>query len=144
MRPSAARNRRPSNDRLIHLELFTDFFNEIGPTADMALQKTLLTRAVIPTASVDIDFGLANYAPPGWHLGPRMDIGAWLRSLGLERYEAAFRENEIDETVLPNLTAEDLKDLGVGIVGHRRKILDAIGALRVDESTKASIIHRSS
>ena len=67
-----------------------------------------------------------------------MDIGAWLRSLGLERYEAAFRENEIDETVLPNLTAEDLKDLGVGIVGHRRKILDAIGALRVDESTKTS------
>ena len=40
--------------------------------------------------------------------------------------------------LLPNLTAEDLKDLGVGIVGHRRKILDAIGALRVDESTKAS------
>jgi len=67
-----------------------------------------------------------------------MDIGAWLRSLGLERYEAAFRENEIDETVLPNLTAEDLKDLGIGIVGHRRKILDAIGAPRVDESTKAS------
>ena len=41
-----------------------------------------------------------------------MDIGGWLRSLGLERYEAAFRENEINETVLPNLTAEDLKDLG--------------------------------
>ena len=68
-----------------------------------------------------------------------MDIGAWLRSLGLERYEAAFRENEIDWTVLPNLTAEDLKDLGVGIVGHRRKILDAIAALRVDESVKASV-----
>jgi class 3 adenylate cyclase len=65
-----------------------------------------------------------------------MDVGNWLRSLGLERYEAAFRENEIDETVLPNLTAEDLKDLGVGIVGHRRKILDAIAALRVDESAK--------
>jgi hypothetical protein len=46
-----------------------------------------------------------------------MDLGAWLRSLSLERYEAAFRENEIDETVLPNLTAEDLKDLGVSIVG---------------------------
>ena len=70
-----------------------------------------------------------------------MDIGAWLRSLGLERYEAAFRENEINETVLPNLTAEDLKDLGVGIVGHRRKILDAIGALRVDESTKRSLFY---
>jgi class 3 adenylate cyclase len=59
-----------------------------------------------------------------------MDLGGWLRSLGLERYEAAFRENEIDETVLPSLTAEDLKDLGVGIVGHRRKLLDAIAALR--------------
>jgi SAM domain (Sterile alpha motif) len=45
-----------------------------------------------------------------------MDLRDWLRSLGLERYEAAFRENEIDETVLPNLTAEDLKDVGVGIV----------------------------
>jgi class 3 adenylate cyclase len=61
-----------------------------------------------------------------------MDIGGWLRSLGLEHYEAAFRENEIDETVLPKLTAEDLKDLGVSIVGHRRKLLDAITALRGD------------
>ena len=55
-----------------------------------------------------------------------MDVVVWLRSLGLGKYEAAFRENEIDETVLPNLTAEDLKDLGVSIAGHRRKILDAI------------------
>jgi hypothetical protein len=53
-----------------------------------------------------------------------MDLGDWLRKLCLERYEAAFRENEIDDTVLPNLTAEDLKDLGVGIVGRRRKLLD--------------------
>jgi class 3 adenylate cyclase len=68
-----------------------------------------------------------------------MDVGGWLRSLGLERYEAAFRENEIDDTVLPNLTAEDLKDLGVGIVGHRRKLLDAIAQLRADGSAKASI-----
>ena len=43
-----------------------------------------------------------------------MDLGGWLRSLGLEKYEAAFRENEIDDTVLPSLTAEDLKELGVG------------------------------
>jgi SAM domain (Sterile alpha motif) len=42
-----------------------------------------------------------------------MDVGAWLRKLGLEQYEAAFRENRIDDTVLPRLTAEDLKDLGV-------------------------------
>jgi class 3 adenylate cyclase len=59
-----------------------------------------------------------------------MDVAVWLRSLGLERYEGAFRDNEIDERVLPSLTLEDLKDLGVGIVGHRRKILDAITALR--------------
>jgi hypothetical protein len=65
-----------------------------------------------------------------------MDLRGWLRSLGLERYEAAFRENEIDETVLPSLTAEDLKDLGVGIVGHRRKLLDAIAALRTDATAK--------
>ena len=66
-----------------------------------------------------------------------MNIDGWLRSLGLERYEATFRENEIDETVLPNLTAEDLKDLGVGIVGHRRKLLDAIAALRTDDNATA-------
>jgi SAM domain (Sterile alpha motif) len=45
-----------------------------------------------------------------------MDIGGWLRSLGLERYEAAFRENEIDETVLRSLTHETLKELGVTAV----------------------------
>jgi class 3 adenylate cyclase/predicted ATPase len=61
-----------------------------------------------------------------------MDVGPWLRSLGLERYEAAFRENEIDASVLFSLTAEDLKDLGVTLVGHRRKMLDAIAALKAD------------
>ena len=49
-----------------------------------------------------------------------MDIVVWLRSLGLGKYEAVFRENEIDETVLPNLTAEDLEDLGITALGHRR------------------------
>ena len=59
-----------------------------------------------------------------------MDAAVWLRSLGLGKYEAAFRENEIDETVLPGLTAEDLKELGVAALGHRRKLLDAIAALQ--------------
>ena len=68
---------------------------------------------------------------------PIMDVVVWLRSLGLGKYEAAFRENEIDETVLPNLTAEDLKELGVAALGHRRKLLDAIAALRADASGKA-------
>ena len=58
-----------------------------------------------------------------------MEIGAWLRSLGLERYEPAFRENEIDWEALPKLTAEDLKDLGIVLGGHRRRLLDAITAL---------------
>ena len=65
-----------------------------------------------------------------------MDLGGWLRSLGLERYETAFRENEIDERVLPNLTQEDLKEIGVGPVGHRRTILEAIAALPSDVSGK--------
>src|ERR1700731_1995363 len=58
-----------------------------------------------------------------------MDIAAWLQGLGLERYVAAFRDNEIDERVLPSLTADDLKELGVTLVGHRRRLLDAIAAL---------------
>ena len=65
-----------------------------------------------------------------------MDIVVWLRSLGLGKYEAAFRENDIDETVLPGLTHETLKELGVASVGHRVKLLDAIAALRSDASGK--------
>ena len=65
-----------------------------------------------------------------------MDIVVWLRSLGLGKYEAAFRENEIDETVLPSLTHETLKELGVSAVGHRLKLLDAIAALRANASAK--------
>ena len=58
-----------------------------------------------------------------------MDIGDWLRGLGLERYEQAFRENEIDLRVLPELTADDLKELGVAAIGHRRLLLKAIADL---------------
>jgi SAM domain (Sterile alpha motif) len=61
--------------------------------------------------------------------GKKVDIAAWLHSLGLEQYEPAFRANEIDARVVPSLTAEDLKDLGVTLVGHRRRLLDAIAAL---------------
>ena len=68
-----------------------------------------------------------------------MDVGGWLRRLGLEEYEATFRENKVDDTVLPSLTAEDLKDLGVGFVGHRRKLLDAIAVLRADASEPAPL-----
>ena len=67
-----------------------------------------------------------------------MDVVVWLRSLGLGQYEKVFRENEIDETVLPSLTAEDLKELGVAALGHRRKLLDAIAVLRGDNATPAA------
>ena len=72
-----------------------------------------------------------------------MDLGGWLRSLGLEQYEAAFRENAIEETLLPSLTAEDLKDLGVVIVGHRRKLLNAIAALRADANAKDALFRNT-
>ena len=58
-----------------------------------------------------------------------MDIAAWLRGLGLEQYEPAFRANEIDEKVLPSLTSEDLREIGVVLIGHRRWLLNAIAAL---------------
>jgi class 3 adenylate cyclase/predicted ATPase len=61
-----------------------------------------------------------------------MDITAWLHSLGMQQYEAAFRDNAVDAAVLPELTVDDLKDLGVSLIGHRRKLLAAIAALRAD------------
>ena len=66
-----------------------------------------------------------------------MDVVVWLRGLGLDKYEVAFRENEIDETILPSLREEHLKQLGVTALGHRIKLLDAIAALRTDASGAA-------
>ena len=59
-----------------------------------------------------------------------MDVAQWLRNLSLDEYEALFRENHIDGSVLSALTTEDLKELGIASVGHRRKLLYAIAALR--------------
>src|SRR6266478_7135115 len=64
-----------------------------------------------------------------------VDIAAWLQRLGLEQYEQAFRENDIDAEVLPELTAEDLIGAGVTSIGHRRKLLAAIAALRYEPET---------
>ena len=58
-----------------------------------------------------------------------MDVGGWLRGLGLDKYEEKFRDNNIDLDVLPQLTADDLKDIGVSAVGDRRRLLAAIAAL---------------
>jgi hypothetical protein len=64
-----------------------------------------------------------------------VDVGEWLKSLGLEQYEAAFRENAVDAELLPTLTADDLKDLGVTLVGHRRRLLDAVAKLHDDSAS---------
>jgi len=66
-----------------------------------------------------------------------MDIEAWLQGLGLKRYAPAFRDNEIDWEVLPKLTSEDLREIGVAAVGHRRKLMDAIAALGASAPTAA-------
>ena len=69
-----------------------------------------------------------------------MDIGGWLRRLGVERYETAFRDNEVDWAVLPKLTSDDLKDIGVTAVGHRRKLLDAIATLGAAAATVTAAV----
>ena len=61
-----------------------------------------------------------------------MDVADWLGSLGLERYEAAFRDNDVDAQMLPSLTADDLKEMGIASLGHRRRLLEAIAALRIE------------
>src|SRR5438270_5957780 len=58
-----------------------------------------------------------------------MDVVAWLRGLGLERYAPAFRDNDVDGKVLPELTSDDLISIGVTSVGHRRNLLVAIASL---------------
>src|SRR6516165_4150722 len=63
-----------------------------------------------------------------------MDVAEWLRKLGLQQYEPAFCENDVDAQVLPRLTAEDLISIGVTSVGHRRRLLDAIAELAAEAS----------
>ena len=58
-----------------------------------------------------------------------MDVGGWLRGLGLGQYEEQFRDNKIDADLLPRLTVDDLKDIGVSVVGDRRRLLDAIAVI---------------
>jgi SAM domain (Sterile alpha motif) len=72
-----------------------------------------------------------------------MDVARWLRGLGLQRYEQAFRENDFDAEILPELTGEDLVGLGVNSVGHRRKLLAAIAVLRAEVSPTAGSAQRS-
>jgi hypothetical protein len=108
----------------------------------LVARRMVAERELFPVASWPSGHPLG--AGP-WYGNPEfggviMDIVVWLRSLGLGKYEAAFRENEIDETVLPSLTHETLKELGVTAVGHRLKLLDATAALRNDGSLQPSSV----
>ena len=58
-----------------------------------------------------------------------MDVTAWLDQLGLGQYAQAFAENNVDAETLSRLTTDDLKEIGVKSVGHRRKLLHAIAEL---------------
>ena len=66
-----------------------------------------------------------------------IEITNWLRGLGLEQYAPAFRDNDVDSEILPELTTDDLIGLGVTSIGHRRKLLAAISALREVGTTPA-------
>jgi len=89
-----------------------------------------------------LDFG--GERPPAelpWAAAPQLvtaksgnvsEITNWLSGLGLEQYASAFDDNAIDVEVLRELTADDLRDLGVSLVGHRRRLLAAIAELRHD------------
>jgi hypothetical protein len=64
-----------------------------------------------------------------------VDIAEWLRGLGLQECKSAFRRNAIDAAVLRDLTADDIRELGVTAIGHRRKLLAAIAALAAARRT---------
>ena len=65
-----------------------------------------------------------------------MDVGRWLRSIGLGQHEAVFRENQIEADVLSELTDQHLKDLGISL-GHRLRLLRAIRDLAADAQLKS-------
>ncbi|MBL8339496.1 MAG: adenylate/guanylate cyclase domain-containing protein, partial [Rhodoferax sp.] len=69
------------------------------------------------------------------------DVTRWLEGLGLGRYAPLFAANDIDAALLPRLTAQDLQAIGVDSLGHRLRILDAVGA-RPEPGSPASVAAR--
>src|SRR6478672_4718404 len=67
-----------------------------------------------------------------------MNVSAWLRDLGLDQYVQAFRDNDVDEHTLRQLTVDDLVALGIKSVGHRRKLAEAIALLGGEPAMSAS------
>src|SRR6516225_790637 len=100
-------------------------------------------RMVNPFPSLDVVVdGDAGHSPATAQISgtgvwsAAMDVGGWLRGLGLGKYEAAFLDNGIGEAVLPHLTVDDLKEIGVATVGDRRMLLAAIAALATPTSSE--------
>jgi class 3 adenylate cyclase len=77
--------------------------------------------------------------------GTPIEIARWLRELGLEQYTDAFRDNAIDSKILPTLTADDLRDIGVTLIGHRRRLLNAIAELaaKTPRADVANAVHEA-
>jgi len=71
-----------------------------------------------------------------------MDVGEWLRGLGLGQYEATFRDNAIDADILPDLTETDFEKLGLPL-GHRKRLLKAIAGLAPGAIASAPVVHRA-
>ena len=69
-------------------------------------------------------------------------IADWLQKLGLGQYAQRFAENDISFAVLPDLTDQDLKELGVASLGHRRQLLRAITELKGSDGRHAQTFHR--
>jgi class 3 adenylate cyclase/predicted ATPase len=100
--------------------------------ANHGLKPCFLANPAFPfldTAASPKRYFATSVTEPG---DTAVDVARWLRNLGLERYETAFRENEVGAGDLCHLTAEDLEGLGVAAIGHRRRLLVAIAKLRED------------
>ena len=108
-------------------------------------RDTVLTPTLIDTENCS-SLNLLDTLHGPHEDGPRLSLerpygrGVWFRSLGLGKYEAMFRENDIDEADLPSLTHDNLKELGVASLGRRVKLLDAVAALRGNASGKPTLV----
>jgi len=71
--------------------------------------------------------------------GKPIEVAQWLRALGLEQYTDLFRDNAVDARILPTLTADDLRDMGVALIGHRRRLLNAIADLAADAASVTAV-----
>ena len=104
----------------------------VGRLGVTSLAYLLTDKTSVDKQPPPVDYQMEPARALSWTWTWQCGCGA----LALRQYEAAFRENAITEKLLPSLTAEDLKDLGVSIVGHRRALLNAIADLRSDTSTE--------